>query len=121
MSTTTIHYWPDDVWCAAEDLQEYVDFMSDDYATITVSDTACARDIDLTVITLNRRLTAYRSDEEPPILNQDQPDFAAELSALMGDLEQDQRDGDRDERSVTTLLVLVIIAAAVFFGEMLIN
>jgi hypothetical protein len=32
-----IYYWPNDVWCYAEDLEAYLQFMSDDYCSFTIN------------------------------------------------------------------------------------
>lgn len=30
------HIWPDNTWCRAENLEEYLKFMSDDYVSVVV-------------------------------------------------------------------------------------
>lgn len=37
-SENVYHMWPDDTWCRAEDLEEYLTFMSDDYVSVVVPD-----------------------------------------------------------------------------------
>lgn len=47
-----IHYWPDGTWCYAEDLEEYLLSMSDDFSTATFLDSTTAEELDAIVDSL---------------------------------------------------------------------
>lgn len=48
-----IHVWPDDLWCTDEDLADYLQYLSDDYVTLVLSDNSDETDILKAIEVLN--------------------------------------------------------------------